>query len=165
MIVAPAQMIGLTSVQQYVADAYRCRVFVARHMPASPSIYTEADRSRYNIEARCGAGRRVSTADARALAPDLRTTADFILSQPKLHFACHVRGMTRQAVSLAVPYGLLEREPTLSPAIYRDLQIINRRRVSLPPEAPVAEPSSAGAPAPAAPSDPDVADTSAVEWE
>ena len=41
----------------------------------------------------------VSTSDARALAPDLRTTPDFILSQPKLHFATHIRNVTPQAVS------------------------------------------------------------------
>ena len=107
----------------------------------------------------------VSTADARSLAPDLRTTADFILSQPKLHFACHVRGMTQQAISLAVPYGLLEREPTLSPAAYRTLQDLNRRRVSLSAETPTPEPPPPAALAPAAPGDPDVADTSAAEWE
>ena len=107
----------------------------------------------------------VSTADARTLAPDLRTTADFILAQPKLHFACHVRGMTRQAMSLEVPYGLLECEPMLSPAAYRTLQNLNRRRVSLPIDSPVSEPLAAAAPAAVPPSDPDAADTSAAEWD
>jgi hypothetical protein len=37
--------------------------------------------------------------DARAMAPDLRTTPEFILSQPKLHFACHIRNVTPQAVT------------------------------------------------------------------
>jgi hypothetical protein len=44
----------------------------------------------------------VSMADARSLAPDLRTTPDFILSQPRLHFASHIRNVTPQAVS--IPY-------------------------------------------------------------
>ena len=33
--------------------------------------------------------------DARAMASDLRTTPEFILSQHKLHFGCHIRNVTR----------------------------------------------------------------------
>ena len=39
----------------------------------------------------------VSMADARALAPDLRTTTT-ILDQPKLHFATFVKNVTKQAL-------------------------------------------------------------------
>jgi hypothetical protein len=39
----------------------------------------------------------VSTADARALAPDLRTT-DFVLGQPALHFAAYIRNVTPSAI-------------------------------------------------------------------
>ena len=52
----------------------------------------------------------VSMADARALAPDLRTTADFILDQPKLHFATFVKNVTKQALSVEATPGLLDRE-------------------------------------------------------
>lgn len=104
----------------------------------------------------------VSMADARALAPDLRTTPDFILNQPKLHFACHVRNMTRTAVSLAVPYGTLEGEPRLSRAAYQALLDINRTRVSLPLIPPVVAKAS---PAPPPRGDPDAADTAASEWQ
>jgi hypothetical protein len=52
----------------------------------------------------------VSAEDARALAPDLRTTADFILSQPKLHFAGFVKHVTKRAISVEVTRGLLEQE-------------------------------------------------------
>lgn len=74
----------------------------------------------------------VSTSDARALAPDMRTTADFILSQPRLHFACHIRNVTPQAVSIPVAVGKLEREPRLSADAYAELRRRNRERVSLP---------------------------------
>src|SRR5439155_15701780 len=45
----------------------------------------------------------VSTADARSLAPDMRTTPDYLLSQRKearaTSFACFVRNLTSQAIS------------------------------------------------------------------
>jgi hypothetical protein len=74
----------------------------------------------------------VSMSDARAMAPDLRTTADFILSQPKLHFACHIRNVTPQAVSVPIPVGVLENQPRLSHEAYEKFQELNRVRVSLP---------------------------------
>jgi len=75
----------------------------------------------------------VSMSDARALAPDFRTTPDFILTQPKLHFAAHIRNVTPQAVSIPVPVGVLERQPRLSQGAYERLRELNRERVSLPP--------------------------------
>jgi hypothetical protein len=71
----------------------------------------------------------VSTGDARALAPDMRTTADFILGQPRLQFAAFVRGVTPSAVSIPVPVGGLERQPHLSPQAYERMREINRERV------------------------------------
>jgi hypothetical protein len=73
-----------------------------------------------------------STSDARALASDMRTTADFILSQPRLHFACHIRNITPSAVSIPVPVGELESEPRLTDEAYERLRDLNRLRVSLP---------------------------------
>jgi hypothetical protein len=78
----------------------------------------------------------VSMSDARAMAPDLRTTPEFILSQPKLHFACHIRNVTPQAVSVPVPVGVLEDQPTLSRYAFERLLESNRVRVSLPKEVP-----------------------------
>jgi hypothetical protein len=75
----------------------------------------------------------VSTSDARAMAGDLRSTSDFILSQPKLHFACHIRNVTPNAVSIPVELGLLERQPRLSDAAYGELRARNRSRVALEP--------------------------------
>jgi hypothetical protein len=74
----------------------------------------------------------VSTNDARVLAPDLRTTADFILSQPKLHFAAHFRDITPSAVSIPVPAGRLEAEPRMDEYSYDRLRELNRDRVSTP---------------------------------
>jgi hypothetical protein len=78
----------------------------------------------------------VSMSDARALAPDFRTTPDFILIQPKLHFAAHIRNVTPQAISIPVPVGVLERQPQLSQGAYEELREMNRERVSVPSDIP-----------------------------
>jgi Type IV secretion-system coupling protein DNA-binding domain len=67
----------------------------------------------------------VSTGDARALAPDMRTTADFILGQPRLHFAAYFRGTTQSAVSIPVQVGRLEAEPTMTADAYELLRESN----------------------------------------
>jgi hypothetical protein len=74
----------------------------------------------------------VSMSDARALAPDLRTTPDFILSQPRLSFAAHIRNVTPHAVSIPIPVGELESQPRLSDKAYERLRELNRVRVSTP---------------------------------
>lgn len=74
----------------------------------------------------------VSMGDARSLAPDLRTTADFIAGQPKGHFAAYIRNVTPQAVSVPVSFGELERRPRMPDAAYRKLRVRNRERVSGP---------------------------------
>ena len=74
----------------------------------------------------------VSMQDARALAPDMRTTADFIQSQPRLHFAAHFRNVTPHAVSIPVRFGALDREKQLTESEYEWLRWVNRERVSLP---------------------------------
>jgi hypothetical protein len=76
----------------------------------------------------------LSMSDARAMAPDLRTTPDFILSQPRLSFACHIRNITQTAISLPVAHGVLERRPQLSGRAYEELLRRNRERVALTPD-------------------------------
>jgi len=74
---------------------------------------------------------RLSTADARAMAPDMRTTANFILGQPRLHFAAHIRDTTPSAVSIPVEVGKLEREPRMRDGAFERMLEQNRRKVSL----------------------------------
>jgi hypothetical protein len=76
----------------------------------------------------------VSAGDARFVASDMRTTQDFILSQPPLHFACHIRNVTPQAVSIPVEVGKLEKEPKLTTEEYEAMRALNRREVSLGPQ-------------------------------
>lgn len=56
----------------------------------------------------------VSDRDARAFAGMLRCKPEFIEEQKKLHFAAFVRNQTERAVSVAIPYGHLEKQPRMS---------------------------------------------------
>lgn len=81
----------------------------------------------------------VSTSDARALAADMRTSPEFILSQPNLHFAAYIRNVTKHAVSVSAEVGVLDRQPKLTREEYEDLMQWNREYVFHPtePEKPV----------------------------
>lgn len=46
---------------------------------------------------------KVSDAAAHALARDMHTTPEFILNQPRYHFAAYIRGMTAGALSVGIP--------------------------------------------------------------
>jgi hypothetical protein len=74
---------------------------------------------------------KVSISDARAMAPDMRTTPDFILDQPDLHFAAHIRNVTPAAVSIPITPGLLDREPKVSDNAYHYFRAANQFRISL----------------------------------
>ncbi|MEP2085053.1 MULTISPECIES: hypothetical protein [Hyphomicrobiales] len=53
----------------------------------------------------------VSHKDARALAPELRTTPEFFREQKKGNFAVYIKGETDSAISLSVPFGAIDRLP------------------------------------------------------
>ncbi|MCL4710095.1 MAG: type IV secretion system DNA-binding domain-containing protein [Pseudorhodoplanes sp.] len=102
----------------------------------------------------------VSDRDARALSADMRTTPDFLIGQRKdrntpsrwTQFACYVRNATTQALSLEVPFGVLERAPKMSPMALAQVKALNRARyAALPDSAPATSPpAEPGAPRPAA---------------
>jgi hypothetical protein len=69
----------------------------------------------------------LSASDARSMAPDMRTTADFILDQPRLQFAAHIRNVTPNAVS--IPIAFPPKLPRHSEAGYAALIDRNRERV------------------------------------
>ena len=56
----------------------------------------------------------VSAKDARALAAMMYCSPNLIEAQPKGSFAAHVRGETRNAVPLSIPFGFLENLPRMS---------------------------------------------------
>lgn len=79
----------------------------------------------------------VNDRDARALAPDMRTTAEFISGMRKerngTQFACHVRNLTESALQLSVPFGSLEAMPRMDAATQEALIRRNRERYSATP--------------------------------
>jgi hypothetical protein len=115
----------------------------------------------------------VSDKDARALASDMRTSADFISGMAKhtrsTEFACYVRNYTASAVRLTIPFGALEAAPTMSAGEEANLVVRNRERYAAnrdeprrdatgpdtPSEPPAPEsPSTAAAPPAADPAEP-----------
>jgi hypothetical protein len=77
----------------------------------------------------------VSDHDARLLAADMRTPADFIGATRKretlTEFACYVRNRTATAVRLTVPFGTIEAAPEMSEATLAELLALNRARYGL----------------------------------
>jgi hypothetical protein len=53
--------------------------------------------------------------DARLLARAMNTTHDFIKTQSARHFAVHARKHTSQAVSLAIPFLVMEKMDKMTP--------------------------------------------------
>lgn len=82
----------------------------------------------------------VSVGDAREIAPDMRTTANFITDQPSYCFAGYIRKVTPSAVSIPVENGKLEAEPRLTEAEHEAFLALNRQLVSLP-KAPQSSPT------------------------
>jgi len=78
----------------------------------------------------------VSDRDARAMAPDMRTTPSFLMAQQKgqhaTQFAAFIRNVTPAAISLAVPFGLMEAEERMDGGAYAELIERNREKVSGP---------------------------------
>ena len=73
----------------------------------------------------------VSVKDARAFAPMLRTTIEFIEAQPKGTFAAHVRGLTSTAVPVSFPFGYMEKMPKMDAASREQLSAAMRRKYAV----------------------------------
>ena len=117
----------LSSIRKYRCGAILAHQFLDQATPQLRASFAA------NTSVKIVSG--VSSGDARNLAPDMRTTHEFILAQPKLTFACHVRGM-KNAVSLHVEPGKLESLPQRDD--YNEMLERNRARVSPRPQ-PVRE--------------------------
>jgi DNA helicase HerA-like ATPase len=90
----------------------------------------------------------VSDKDARALAPDMRTTAEFITSMQKhsrsTEFASYVRNYTANAVRLTIPFGALESAPKMSAEEHSQLIARNREQYAVERNVAQTVASSAG---------------------
>jgi hypothetical protein len=108
---------------------FRCGcVFSHQYLDQASSSLRASLAANTNIKFASG----LSAQDARAMAPEMRTTPDFILNQPKLQFAAHIRNATPQAVSIPIqPRSAL---PQLSVREFEHLIENNRAKVSIKPE-------------------------------
>lgn len=83
-----------------------------------------------NTSFKCAGG--VSAHDARALARELHTMAEFVEGmrrrRERTEFAAWLKGMTPSAIRLSTPLGYLERQPTSTEEAYADLLGTNRAR-------------------------------------
>lgn len=77
---------------------------------------------------------QVSDSNASALARNMGTTPDFILSQPKYSYAVSIRGHTTSAVSLAIPLVELGKTPRMSQAQADKVREDMRRRYAIDPK-------------------------------
>jgi hypothetical protein len=78
----------------------------------------------------------ISASDARALAPEMRSSADHLLLPKKsaraTEFATYVRNATPAPVILSVSLGIVEREPKMSNRQYEALLTRVRRDIAAP---------------------------------
>lgn len=78
----------------------------------------------------------VSSKDATVFASEMRSEREFLESMRKRErettFAVHVRNVTPRALTVSVPLGVLEREPTLGDADWKELQALNREAYCIP---------------------------------
>lgn len=104
----------------------------------------------------------VSDHDARMLAPDMRSSPDFIASMTKrpraTEFACYVRNLTPQAIRIEVPFGALEAAPRMSDAEHAELRQRNRTRIAACRDEPRPAATSPDAP------EPDAATADSDDW-
>jgi hypothetical protein len=72
---------------------------------------------------------RVSVDDAKTLATWMRTDPQFVLNQPRHHFATYIQDVTPKAVSCSVMIDEVDKQPRLSEAAYEEMRRRNRERV------------------------------------
>ncbi|GAA0298196.1 hypothetical protein GCM10009087_05010 [Sphingomonas oligophenolica] len=109
------------------ARKYKCGcVFAHQYLDQATGSLKSSLHANTSIKFASG----LSAADARAMAAEMRTSADFLLDQPRYQFAAHIRNVTPQAVSIPI------QRPTprhqRSSAAFEELIERNRARVSLP---------------------------------
>jgi hypothetical protein len=136
LIVDEAATFFDSNIDELLTDArkYRCGcVFAHQYLDQCTGALRASLAA--NTGAKFASG--VSHADARSMAPEMRTTPKFIQSQPRLQFACHIRNITPQAVSIPVEAGKLDGRRKLSEEAYHELIERNRERVCQPPPGPM----------------------------
>lgn len=118
-------------VETILQQARKYRVsFVCAHQSLDQASPRLRSALLANTSFKCAGG--VSAKDARALADELHTSADFIGSMKRrggrTEFAAWIKHWTPGAIRLSVPLGFLERQPTITEEQLDDLMALNRVR-------------------------------------
>lgn len=111
------------------ARKYRCGcIFAHQYLDQASSSLRASLAANTSIKFVSG----LSAGDARAMSPEMRTTPEFLMSQPKLQFAGYVRNATPHAVSVPVEFtkGLEPRSAEEQAEFIRK----NRARVAIMPK-------------------------------
>lgn len=74
---------------------------------------------------------KVSDAAAHALARDMHTTPEFILDQPRYHFAAYIRGTTTSALSVGIPATDMNAMPRMTVAEHKFVRERLRERYAV----------------------------------
>ncbi len=74
--------------------------------------------------------RAVNDSDAHALARNMQTTPEFLVNQPEQTFAASVRGITREALSLKVPFFVMEKLTRMTSEEQQQIRNTMRKRYS-----------------------------------
>ena len=111
------------------ARKFKCGITLAHHdLDHAPPLLRASLAT--NTRTKFAGG--VSPADAAKMAADMRTTKEFIESQPQYHFATYIHGVTPHPISIGVaPTHLSDKKFYLSEAEYAARIRQNRQRVSL----------------------------------
>jgi len=112
------------------ARKFNCGVIAAHHhlAQATPKFRSTL-ATNTSIKFTC----QPSTGDAKALAPDFRTTEEFILAQPAFTFATYVKGITPEALPYTVHPDIYDRLPKLTNLEYERFLERNRKKVAAKP--------------------------------
>ena len=132
----------LTRVRQFKLGV--CVAF--QHMEQASEKLRSSIASNTSVKMAGGLG----YADSRWLARDMETTPEFLKAQRRdsadppqwTQLACYVRNFTPQAVSLTIPFYVLETMPQMTAAEHRALLDRNRMRVSSISAKPTGRPRS-----------------------
>ncbi|MBI3700540.1 MAG: ATP-binding protein [Afipia sp.] len=84
--------------------------------------------------------RALSDSDAHTLARNMQTTPEFLSSQPEQTFATSIRGVTRNALSLQVPFLQLENLERMSIEDQEDIRSRMRLNYCVPAQLPNIQP-------------------------
>lgn len=74
---------------------------------------------------------KVSDSAAHALARDMHTTPEFILNQPRYHFAAYIRGVTASALSVGIPATDMNGMPRMTTAEHEIVRSRMRARYAV----------------------------------